>query len=135
MDDSDAAALVKRIAGELQAITDSETGQRPVHRVYSRDEVYSGEFTPELPEMLVGYTPGYRGSSDSVQGNTGKEILNINPWAWAGDHSMARDLVPGCLFISRSITANDPNIIDLPTTIIDFFGIEKPYQMKGRILL
>ncbi len=133
--DDDAGALAGRIARELQGLTDGETGQRPIHRVYSRDEVYSGEFTPDLPELLVGYTPGYRGSSDSVQGNTGKEILNLNPWAWAGDHSMARDLVPGCLFISRSLAMEDPNIIDLPTTILEFFGVEKPYQMKGRALV
>ena len=133
--DDDAVTLAARIAGELQGLTDGETGQRPIHHVYSRDEVYSGEFTPDLPELLVGYTPGYRGSSDSVQGNTGKEILNVNPWAWGGDHSMARDLVPGCLFISRTLLAQDPDIMDLPTTILDFFGVEKPYQMKGRALV
>ncbi len=135
VDDGEADRLTARIAGELQAIADSETGRRPVHRVYAREEVYSGEFTRDMPELLVGYTPGYRASSDSVQGNTGKEILNVNPWAWAGDHSMARDLVPGCLLISRSIAVEKPDIIDLPTTILDFFGIEKPYQMSGRILV
>ncbi len=135
VDDGEADRLAARIAGELQALADGETGRRPVHRVYARDEVYSGEFTGEMPELLVGYTPGYRASSDSVQGNTGKAILNVNPWAWAGDHSMARELVPGCLFVSRSIEAEKPDIIDLPATILNFFGIAKPYQMSGRILL
>ncbi len=132
--DGQAERLAARIARELRAVADGETGRRPVHRVYAREEVYSGEFTNDMPELLVGYTPGYRASSDSVQGGAGKEILDINPWAWAGDHSMARELVPGCLFVSRSPAVENPDIIDLPATILNFFSIRKPYQMSGRIL-
>jgi hypothetical protein len=44
---------------------------------------------------------------------------------------MARDLVPGTLFSSRRIAARDPNIIDLPVTILEWFGIDRPQQMEG----
>ena len=88
-----------------------------------------------MPELLVGYTPGYRSSSESVMGESSGEILNLNPWAWAGDHSMARDLVPGCLFSSHAVNIEHPHIMDLPTTILDFFGMPKPFGLKGRILL
>jgi hypothetical protein len=47
---------------------------------------------------------------------------------------MARDLVPGSLFCSRDIKGSNPSILDLPVTILDFFGIEKPPQMVGRSL-
>ena len=126
-----ARSSVDRLCRELEAITDPETGTRPVARVYRREEVYSGELTPEMPEMLVGYTPGYRSSSASVLGSTGSEVIDINPWAWSGDHSMARDLVPGTLLASRAVRKPNPNIIDLPVTILEFFGIEKPSQMVG----
>jgi len=129
-----AQELTARISRELEGITDPETGKRPVHKVYNRDDLYSGEITPEMPDMLVGYTPGYRSSSRSVLGETGSEILNVNPWAWGGDHSMAVDLVPGSLFSSRPIKAANPNILDLPVTILDFFGLEKPPQMAGKSL-
>ena len=133
--DDEAGRLAERIAGELEAIRDPDTGERPVHRAYRKEEVYSGEFSREMPELLVGYTPGYRSSSDSVMGETSGEILNLNPWAWAGDHSMARDLVPGCLFSSHAINAEHPSIMDLPTTILEFFGIAKPFGLRGRVLL
>ena len=84
-----------------------------------------------MPEMLVGYTPGYRCSSDSVLLSTGKEIINLNPWAWSGDHSMARELVPGSLFCNRQVKKSNPNIIDLPVSILEFFGVAKPNQMVG----
>jgi hypothetical protein len=102
-----------------------------VARVYDRDELYVGEATPIMPELLVGYTPGYRNSSPSVLGATGKTVLDLNPWAWSGDHSMARDLVPGSLVSSRPVARPNPSILDLPVTILEFFGIEKPTQMVG----
>jgi predicted AlkP superfamily phosphohydrolase/phosphomutase len=130
-----AEEVARRISGELEAIEDSETGKMPVAKVYRRDELYQGELTPEMPEMLVGYTPGYRCSAPSVLGSTGNAILDLNPWAWSGDHSMARDLVPGSLFASQALSPGSPNIVDLPVTILDFFGVEKPSQMVGRSLL
>jgi predicted AlkP superfamily phosphohydrolase/phosphomutase len=125
------AELTTRLSQELEGLSDGETGQRPVAKVYRREEVYTGEFVPDMPELLVGYTPGYRNASPSVLGNTGKAVIDLNPWAWSGDHSMARDLVPGSLFTNRAVAKADPSILDLPVTILEFFGISKPAQMEG----
>ncbi len=123
--------ITARLIRELEAITDSETGQRPIAKVYRREDMYVGPATPMMPELLVGYTPGYRSASTSVLGSTGKPTINLNPWAWSGDHSMARDLVPGTLLSSRKVGKANPNILDLPVTILEFFGVEKPEQMVG----
>jgi len=128
---NEAPALLARLRNELESISDLETGIRPVAKVYARDELYTGEMTPTLPELLVGYTPGYRNSSQSFMGATGKEIINLNPWAWSGDHSMAYQMVPGSLFTSRKVAKAAPSILDLPVTILDWFGIAKPTQMVG----
>jgi predicted AlkP superfamily phosphohydrolase/phosphomutase len=126
-----AGELATRLKGELEAVTDGETGKRPVAKVYERDRIYTGDAVGRMAELLVGYTPGYRNSSASFMGATGSEIVDLNPWAWSGDHSMARDLVPGTLFSSRRIAARDPNIVDLPVTILEWFGIDRPPQMEG----
>jgi len=135
VDDAKASELAARLRRELEAISDSETGEHPVAKVFERAEVYSGEMAGTMPDLLVGYQPGYRCASSSVVGETGKAIIDINPWAWGGDHSMARHLVPGTLLASRSVTAAEPNIIDLPVTILDFFGVDRPEHMEGRTLL
>jgi predicted AlkP superfamily phosphohydrolase/phosphomutase len=124
--------LVRRISRELEAITDPETGQRPVAKVYRRQELYDGPLTPEMPEMLVGYTPGYRCASASVLGATGRQIIDLNPWAWSGDHSMAWELVPGTLLSSRPVKKQHPTLLDLPVTILELFGLPRPPQMEGR---
>jgi predicted AlkP superfamily phosphohydrolase/phosphomutase len=123
--------IVDRLTRGLETVSDSETGIRPISKVYTRESMYTGEFTPDMPELLVGYTPGYRNSGDSVLGSTGRTIIELNPWAWSGDHSMARDLVPGTLMSSRKVLKANPSIMDLPVTILDFFGISKPQQMVG----
>lgn len=127
--------LVKRITGELEKITDPETGIKPVAKVYRKEEVYSGDLVFEMPDLLVGYTPGYRSSSGSVLGETGPATIDVNTWPWSGDHSMAKDLVPGSLFSSVALRQQAPEIVDLPVTILDFFGIPKPANMVGRALL
>ncbi len=68
-----------KIAKDLEAIVDPDTGKHPVAKVYRQEEVYSGPFTYEMPDLLVGYTPGYRNSSTSVLGETGPKIIDINP--------------------------------------------------------
>jgi len=130
-----APQILGSLRRDLESLVDPGTGQHPIAKVYFRDKIYSGEMTPSMPELLVGYTPGYRTSDQSFMGSTGTEIINLNPWAWSGDHSMARDLVPGSLFSSRRTAAQDPNILDLPVTILDWFGVPKPEQMVGRSLL
>ena len=84
---------------------------------------------------LVEIPCAYRNASASVVGETGNVTIDLNPWAWSGDHSMARDLVPGSLFSSRRVAMERPSILDLPVTILDWFGVPKPEQMVGLTIL
>jgi predicted AlkP superfamily phosphohydrolase/phosphomutase len=130
--DAQVDKYTREISRKLNGLKDDETGRTAISRVFERDEVYRGAHTAEMPELLVGYEPGYRNSSDSVQGMTQRTIIDVNPFAWSGDHSMNRDRVPGSLILSRNIAKRQPNIMDLPVTILEFFGIERPEQMDGR---
>ena len=126
-----AAEISGRLIRELEALVDPDTGRRPIAKVYRRDDMYVGSSTPLMPELLVGYTPGFRNASSSVLGATGKPTIDLNPWAWSGDHSMARDLVPGTLMSSQKVAKTRTSILDLPVSILEFFGVEKPEQMVG----
>ena len=126
-----AAEISGRLIRELEAVVDPDTGRRPIAKVYRRDDMYVGPSTPLMPELLVGYTPGFRNASSSVLGATGKPTIDLNPWAWSGDHSMARDLVPGTLMSSQKVAKTRTSILDLPVSILEFFGVEKPEQMVG----
>jgi predicted AlkP superfamily phosphohydrolase/phosphomutase len=128
----DAPRLAARLTRDLESITDPETGDRPVARVYPRDSLYRGEMTSLMPELLVGYNRGYRCAGSSVLGSAGEQVLDVNPWAWSGDHAMAHELVPGTLLSSRPVLKRMPHILDLPVTILELFGIHRPATMDGR---
>jgi predicted AlkP superfamily phosphohydrolase/phosphomutase len=130
-----AGELASRLRRELEALRDPETGERPVARVYTREELEPGGETTGMAELLVGYSPGYRNSAQSFLGSSGREIIDLNPWAWSGDHSMARDLVPGTFLSNRPVPGGRADMLDLPVTILDFFGVPPPGQMTGRSLL
>ncbi len=126
-----ARQIQERLTTQLQGLKDDETGRQPIHKVYRRDDLYTGAQTPDMPELLVGWTPGYRNASSSVVGETGKATIDLNPWAWSGDHSMSVELIPGVLFSSKPLRKQLPSILDLPVTILEWFGIDKPEEMVG----
>ena len=132
VDPAEAEEIKTRLKRELEAWRDPETGERPVYRVYRREEVYSGPEMETLPDLIVGYDAGYRISGTDAQLQIGPRILAANQLRWSGDHCMAAEVVPGILFSSRPLELDDPRIVDLPVTILAEFGIERPEQMRGR---
>lgn len=131
VDPERASALVEKLAGDIAASSDS---REAVTRVFRKETIYSGAEMRDLPELLVGFRPGYRCSGSSSIGLTGPELVGLNPWAWSGDHCMDLDRVPGILFANRPVVQPHPGIIDLPVTVLAEFGITRPAQMEGRDL-
>ncbi len=126
--------LVDEIAEKLLAIRDPETGEQVVTRVYKRDETYRGDAMDRAPDMIVGYNRGYRGSDESALGELMPTSLTDNLGKWSGSHCMDHTKVPGILVSNRTVGITDPSLLDLPTTILAYFGIAKPDQMSGRVL-
>jgi bisphosphoglycerate-independent phosphoglycerate mutase (AlkP superfamily) len=47
---------------------------------------------------------------------------------------MDHRLVPGILVTNRKVTEPEPNLLDLPVTILSLYGVKAPAQMSGRVL-
>ena len=60
-----------------------------------------------------------------------RPVFEDNTKAWSGDHCVDPRLVPGVLFSSEKIDAEDPSIVDLAPTALDLFGVEAPAHMEG----
>ena len=65
----------------------------------------------------------------------GEEVLTPNLGTWTGDHCMDHTLVPGILLANRPLLADDPDLKDMCTPILNFYGIPKHPQMLGRVVL
>lgn len=132
---TEADALLDEIITKLEAVTDPETGHRVIHKVYKASEVYQGPDSDKAPDLIVGYARGYRGSWETALGKFPEgDLIALNEDEWSGDHCMAAELVPGSLFVNRPFKLHDPKLYDLPLTILEEFGIERPRNMIGRNL-
>ncbi len=124
-----------RIRRMLLEYVDPRTGEKPVRKVYLREEVYSGRYLEQAPDLIIGYERGYRASWDTVLGKIPKEEIEDNTSPWSGDHCISDDVVPGILVCNRRVIADNPSITDLATSILAFFGLPKGAQMDGEPIL
>lgn len=131
----EARKIKKEIRDKLLALKDEETGQKPILNVYDRDEIYSGPYRENAPDLIIGYNRGYRASWDSVTGKVNQRIIENNPKAWSGDHCLDPKEVPGVLFTNFPLSSKEPSIMDIAPTILELFGLKIPAHMDGHSLL
>jgi len=123
-------ALLTELADKLEAVVDVE-GQKVVRNVYRADKVYSGNATALSPDLIVGYSRGYRASWATCLGDLTEEILLDNDSAWSADHCADALEVPGVLFSNRKIRGATPRLVDLAPSILAEFGLTAPPSMSG----
>lgn len=127
-------ALCREIAAKLLAVRDAR-GIAPVETVYFVDRDYAGADPQIAPDLLVGYSRGYRASWATVLGGMPPEVFEDNLDRWSGDHLIAAHLVPGILLANRPIVVDDPSLSDIGPTILSVYGIATPPGMTGRPVL
>lgn len=116
----------------LEALVDPVTGERPVTRVWTREEMYSA-FEPDLiPDLRVGNNLNYRISWQGSLGEVPPDVLDDNTKPWSGDHcSTDPSLVHGIFFCSKKITRSDPAMVDIAPTVLKALGLPPPPQTDG----
>lgn len=127
-------SLLKEITEKLLAVRDPKTGEQVIRRVYRAEEVYSGPALQEAPDLIIGYSRGYRVSWESVLGKFSQMLFEDNTDKWSGDHAMAAELVPGVIVVNKKIKSSHPALYDLAPTILKEFGISKGEGMVGKNL-
>ena len=110
----DAESLTDEIAEKLGNIEDEAHKARKVMtKVYKSREVYSGEHTKLAPELVVGFSPGYRMSWKNAEGSLNDKVISDNDSRWKGDHLIDRSHVPGVIFSNFRIKKENPELIDI----------------------
>jgi predicted AlkP superfamily phosphohydrolase/phosphomutase len=93
-------------------------GSKVVGEVATREQALSGPMAEYGPDLLVGYAPGYRASSQTGMGAWGRETLEANRDHWGADHCIDPRAVPGVLFSSRGLGGlNQPSFRDIPELV------------------
>lgn len=133
---SEKDALKQEIIAKLSILRDPAGNKAAIRKIYDSSKTYSGPYSDDGPDLIVGYESGYRVSWDSAKGSLGTDLFVDNNHCWSGDHCIDRDLVPGVLFSSRKLNLRGgrPAIIDIAPTILSLFGIATPDYMDGKAL-
>jgi predicted AlkP superfamily phosphohydrolase/phosphomutase len=129
---ADVEALKKEIQQKLNGLKDPDSGAVGITGVFITGNVYSGPYSENAPDILVGYAAGYRASWDSVLGKVTGQIFEDNLKAWSGDHCIDPRLVPGVLFSSHKFVEDKPHIADVAPTILTLFGLQAPPHFDGK---
>ena len=131
----EARALKQELAGKLTGLMDGELGNQAINAIFDREDIYKGPYKENSPDLIVGYSEGYRASWDSVKGIVGSVVFEDNKKAWSGDHCIDPATVPGVIFCSEKLNRSDPSIWDIAPTALELFGVPVPAHMDGRPLI
>lgn len=126
-----AAGVAKEIAEKLKGLRDPEGNKQVVHRVFLRDEVYSGPHAGEAPGVVVGLMEGYRGSWQTAVGGLAGQVVSQNHQTWQRDHIVDATFVPGTLITNFPLKAKAPHVYDLAPTVLTLLGLPVPVEMEG----
>ncbi|NJO00038.1 MAG: phosphodiesterase, partial [Anaerolineales bacterium] len=124
-------AIIKGLTG----LGDPERGRVAVRSVSSREQIYSGPYVGEAPDLLVNFAEGYRVSWGTPLGGTPAGLFEDNIKKWGGDHMIDPMLAPGVLFMNQSFRGESPSLVDLAPTILAALGVPKGSAMEGSSLL
>ena len=127
--------LKRELIRKLDGLRDDERNAIAINKVFDRDELPSGPYLDNCPDLIVGYNEGYRISWDSVTGKVNDLVFEDNIKAWSGDHCIDPRIVPGIFFCNKKINTESPSIMDIAPTALELFGLQVPSHMDGHSLL
>jgi predicted AlkP superfamily phosphohydrolase/phosphomutase len=131
IDPSDRDSLLTELATKLEAVRDTN-GRQVIRRAYRADQVYCGNATELAPDLIIGYSRGYRASWATSLGDLTDQVLLDNNSAWSADHCADALEVPGVLVANRPIGGKSPMLVDMAPSILAEFGLPTPATMEGR---
>lgn len=130
-------AVRKAIIQDLENLVDPVTGEKPVFKVYTREEMYGSGFDPNLvPDLRVANTLNYRVDWQTTLGNPTSDEIMDNLKNWSADHcSVEPSLVKGILFTNWPLNVQRPVITDLMPTILELLHVPVPAGLDGHPLI
>jgi len=120
-------SVVEEIKRKLYEVYDPESGTPIVEKVYRKEELYSGPYLLDAPDLILQLKDGYT-TSTYIQG----KIISTVKSGRSGNHSLDGILI--CYGDGINHGKVEANIIDLAPTILHIFGLPIPRYMDGRVL-
>ncbi len=132
---TEAERVRRAIQQGLTELPDEVTQRPAVKSVARREDLYSGAYVQNAPDLLVNFHPGFRVSWQTAVGGFSSDLIEDNKRRWSGDHIVDPESVPGILFMNRACQRDHARIIDLAPTVLNYLSVRVPANMEGSSLL
>jgi predicted AlkP superfamily phosphohydrolase/phosphomutase len=125
-------ALRDEIIRGLKSLMDPQTGQPVIKAINKREEVYSGEYLDNAPDIVLLPMPGY-----FINEGLGQEVIAFAPGDHverSGNHHPDGMVMLSGQQIRRGVEIDGAEIIDITPTILHLMGLPVQTYMDGRVL-
>lgn len=106
---------------EIKEIEEPRTGEKLAREVYRREEIYSGEYVDDAPDLAILPNDGYATFTCSRQG-------------WTGVHKLQGIFLACGPEIKKGVEIQGAEIYDVAPTILHICGVPIPGDMDGKVL-
>ena len=132
--DGEYEGLLERITARLLEIR--HDGRQVVERVYRREELYSGGFAKDAPDLTIRMAEGYEIPLSYRKDLMSKTLFMPNPDARlrSGSHEERGVYILSGANIKKSGLSGDAKIEDIAPTALYLLGVPIPEDMDGKAL-
>jgi len=119
-------AVRKELVESLSGLSDPDSGEPMIERVYRREEIYSGECYAQAPDLVAMPHRGY-----DLKGSIKKDVLTDR-----GVINGAHTYDGAMLYIQgQEIGKEEAAIVDVMPTILKLMGVPIPADVDGEVLI
>ena len=122
------SALKKEIITKIKRLKNKK-GENIAANVFTKEEIYLGPYLDIAPDIIIDQNKGVH-----IQGGIGKKAIFENPLKWKGENKKTGLFMAYGPEISTNGNFGKVHILDLAPTILNFFEINKPENMDGKVL-
>lgn len=121
--------VITELRSKLELFSDPETGERIADNVFSRDQIFSGPYLDEAPDLvlvLTRYHQDYRYGSNSIVGPP--------PDRNSGNHRSAGILIASGPGIKKGQRIARHSVVDVAPTVLEILGVPLPEDLDGQAM-
>ena len=124
--------IVADIVGKLRTLQDGN-GQKVVKGVWHREELYTGKYLKEIPDVVFLSTNGYVPKSAILRKVFPPEPL---PKGKQAQHNFARNgiLLAFGSGIAKGQPITNAELLDIAPTVLHIIGVDIPTDMDGKVV-
>lgn len=130
--------LRENLIREIENIKHPLTNENLVEKVYKREDLYSGPYTDDAPDLLIWSKDGaYRFVKKIFPGRADRQPVNIEEMKGAlisGTHKLNGILMAKGGSVLKNNSISQADIVDIFPTVLHCLGLEVPGYVDGKLI-